>query len=80
LYDSYYRKAQQIRRLVLNDFETAFEQQGVDVLLHPTAPTTAFALAEKLNPVDMYINDIMTIPASMAGTLAASPLPRSLLV
>ncbi|ELR22159.1 aspartyl/glutamyltRNA(Asn/Gln) amidotransferase, A subunit [Acanthamoeba castellanii str. Neff] len=71
LYDSYYRKAQQIRRLVLNDFETAFGQ-GVDVLLHPTAPTPAFALAEKLNPVDMYINDIMTIPASMAGLPAVS--------
>ena len=57
---------------MLNDFEAAFGQ-GVDVLLHPTAPTPAFALAEKLNPVDMYINDIMTIPASMAGTLLPNP-------
>lgn len=72
LYDSYYRKAQQVRRLVLNDFDAVFNNNSVDVLLHPTAPTPAFALAENLNPVDMYVNDIMTIPASMAGTPLSS--------
>jgi len=79
LYESYYRKAQQVRQLVLQDFETAFAQHNIDVLLHPTAPTSAFPLSQKLNPVAMYVNDIMTIPASMAGTPFAAPSHQSLL-
>src|SRR6185503_13566819 len=65
-YDAYYRKAQQIRGLIARDFKEAFEQ--CDVLLTPTAPTSAFAAGEKMDdPVTMYLNDMFTIPASMAG-------------
>lgn len=65
-YDAYYRKAQQIRRLIKNDFVNAFEQ--VDVIVGPTAPNPAFAIGEKTNdPVTMYLEDIYTIPASLAG-------------
>ncbi|MBL4827635.1 MAG: Asp-tRNA(Asn)/Glu-tRNA(Gln) amidotransferase GatCAB subunit A, partial [Spongiibacteraceae bacterium] len=70
-YDAYYRKAQQIRRLIKNDFVTAFEQ--VDVIMGPTAPNPAFALGEKSNdPVTMYLEDLYTIPASLAGLPAMS--------
>jgi len=65
-YDAYYRKAQQIRALIARDFKQAFET--CDVLLTPTAPTAAFAAGEKMDdPVTMYLNDMFTIPASMAG-------------
>jgi len=65
-YDAYYRKAQQIRQLIARDFKEAF--QKCDVLLTPTAPTAAFAAGEKMDdPVTMYLNDMFTIPASMAG-------------
>ena len=65
-YDAYYRKAQRIRNLIVQDFKTAFEK--VDVLLTPTAPSAAFGIGENANdPVAMYLNDIFTIPASMAG-------------
>ena len=65
-YDAYYKKAQQIRSLIARDFRLAFEQ--CDVLLTPTAPTAAFAAGEKMDdPVTMYLNDMFTIPASMAG-------------
>ncbi|HZQ02067.1 MAG TPA: Asp-tRNA(Asn)/Glu-tRNA(Gln) amidotransferase subunit GatA [Reyranella sp.] len=65
-YDAYYRKAQQIRQLIARDFRQAFEK--CDVLLTPTAPTAAFAAGEKMDdPVTMYLNDMFTIPASMAG-------------
>jgi aspartyl-tRNA(Asn)/glutamyl-tRNA(Gln) amidotransferase subunit A len=65
-YDAYYRKAQQIRRLVKDDFVNAFEQ--VDVIMGPTTPNPAFAIGEKSNdPVTMYLEDIYTIPASLAG-------------
>ncbi|MGH8428944.1 MAG: amidase family protein, partial [Solimonas sp.] len=65
-YDAYYKKAQQVRALIARDFRQAFET--CDVLLTPTAPTAAFAAGEKMdNPVTMYLNDMFTIPASMAG-------------
>ncbi len=67
-YDSYYKKAQQIRRLVCQDFEKVFAD-GVDALLTPTTPSPAFLISEvnQLDPVQLYINDVMTIPASLAG-------------
>jgi aspartyl-tRNA(Asn)/glutamyl-tRNA(Gln) amidotransferase subunit A len=65
-YDAYYTKAQQIRALIARDFKQAFEK--CDVLLTPTAPTAAFAAGEQMDdPVAMYLNDMFTIPASMAG-------------
>ncbi|PVV09034.1 MAG: aspartyl/glutamyl-tRNA amidotransferase subunit A [gamma proteobacterium symbiont of Ctena orbiculata] len=65
-YDAYYLKAQKTRHLISDDFERAFET--VDVIMGPTAPTTAFALGEKMNdPVTMYLNDIYTIATNLAG-------------
>jgi aspartyl-tRNA(Asn)/glutamyl-tRNA(Gln) amidotransferase subunit A len=65
-YDAYYRKAQRVRRLISNDFKKAYE--SVDVLLTPTAPSAAFAIGEKMDdPVAMYLNDVFTVPASLAG-------------
>ncbi len=65
-FDAYYGKAQKVRTLVARDFAAAFEE--ADVLLSPTAPTTAFRLGEKLDdPVAMYLNDLATIPANLAG-------------
>ncbi len=65
-YDAYYLKAQKVRTLIKQDFEKAFEQ--VDVLVSPTAPTTAFKLGEKFSdPLSMYLNDLMTIPVNLAG-------------
>ncbi|MFT4287420.1 Asp-tRNA(Asn)/Glu-tRNA(Gln) amidotransferase subunit GatA [Nocardioides sp.] len=66
-YDAYYGQAQKIRTLIIEDFNRAFE--SVDVLVSPTAPTTAFRLGEKLDdPLAMYLNDLATIPANLAGT------------
>lgn len=65
-YDAYYIKAQKVRTLIANDFKAAFED--VDVLLTPTAPTAAFALGEKQeDPIAMYLNDVFTVPSSLAG-------------
>jgi aspartyl-tRNA(Asn)/glutamyl-tRNA(Gln) amidotransferase subunit A len=65
-YDAYYLKAQQIRRLISDDFRRAFER--VDVIMGPTAPTTAFRLGEKLeDPITMYLSDINTIAVNLAG-------------
>jgi aspartyl-tRNA(Asn)/glutamyl-tRNA(Gln) amidotransferase subunit A len=69
-FDAYYRKAQQVRALVAQDFRAAFD--AVDVLLAPTAPTAAFGLEEGLSPIEMYLNDVFTIPASLAGLPAMS--------
>jgi len=69
-YDAYYRKAQQIRRLIKNDFNKAFEE--VDVIMGPTSPHTAFKLGSKSDPVSMYLEDIYTIAANLAGLPAAS--------
>lgn len=65
-YDAYYLRAQKVRTLIKQDFEAAFGQ--VDVLVSPTAPTTAFKLGEKFaDPLSMYLNDLMTIPVNLAG-------------
>ena len=65
-YDAYYLKAQKVRRLIREDFVRAFEQ--VDVIMGPTAPTVAFGLGEKAaNPLQMYLMDIYTIAANLAG-------------
>lgn len=70
-YDAYYTKAQKVRALIARDFEEAFKQ--VDVLLTPTAPSAAFALGEKnADPLEMYLNDVFTVPASLAGVPAMS--------
>jgi aspartyl-tRNA(Asn)/glutamyl-tRNA(Gln) amidotransferase subunit A len=65
-YDAYYLKAQKVRTLIKQDFEAAFEK--VDVLITPTAPTTAFKAGEKTaDPLSMYLSDLMTIPVNLAG-------------
>ena len=65
-YDAYYGQAQKVRRLIADDFSRAFEV--ADVLVSPTAPTTAFKIGEKLDdPLAMYLNDVATIPANLAG-------------
>ncbi|MFD6178500.1 MULTISPECIES: Asp-tRNA(Asn)/Glu-tRNA(Gln) amidotransferase subunit GatA [unclassified Isoptericola] len=65
-YDAYYGSAQKVRTLIQRDFDSAFSQ--ADVLVSPTAPTTAFKLGEKLDdPLAMYLNDVATIPANLAG-------------
>jgi len=65
-YDAYYIQAQRVRRLVARDFAEAFER--CDVIMGPTSPGTAFRIGEKVNdPVQMYLNDIYTIPANLAG-------------
>jgi aspartyl-tRNA(Asn)/glutamyl-tRNA(Gln) amidotransferase subunit A len=70
-YDAYYKKAQQVRTLLTRDFLTAFQQ--VDVLVTPTAPTPAFKLGEKTDdPLSMYLADIYTVTASLAGICGIS--------
>ena len=65
-YDAYYKKAQQVRRLVKQDFDKAFEK--VDVLISPTCPHTAFDIGSKVeDPLSMYLTDIATITANLAG-------------
>jgi aspartyl-tRNA(Asn)/glutamyl-tRNA(Gln) amidotransferase subunit A len=65
-YDAYYAKAQKVRTLIKRDFERAFEQ--VDVIAAPVAPTTAFRLGEHSgDPLAMYLEDIFTLPANLAG-------------
>jgi len=65
-YDAYYVKAQQVRTKILNEFRSVFED--VDVLLTPTAPNAAFPVGAKMDdPVAMYLNDVFTVPANMAG-------------
>jgi len=75
-YDAYYLKAQRVRRLIADDFKRAFED--VDVILTPTAPSAAFAFGEKSDdPLAMYLNDVFTVPASLAG-LPGSSVPAGL--
>lgn len=69
-YDIYYKKAQQVRTIIKNDFQKAFSKY--DILLSPTTTTPTFAFGEKSNPLEMYMNDIMTIPANLAGIPALS--------
>jgi aspartyl-tRNA(Asn)/glutamyl-tRNA(Gln) amidotransferase subunit A len=68
-YDAYYLKAQRVRTLITRDFVTAFER--VDCILTPTAPSAAFAIGEKTeDPIAMYLNDVFTVPANLAGVPA----------
>jgi aspartyl-tRNA(Asn)/glutamyl-tRNA(Gln) amidotransferase subunit A len=70
-YEAYYGQAQKVRTLVIRDYEAAFE--SFDLLVSPTSPTTAFAIGEKAgDPMAMYLNDIFTIPANLAGVPAIS--------
>ena len=70
-YDAYYGQAQKVRTLIQRDFDAAFAQ--CDVLVSPTAPTTAFRIGEKADdPLAMYLNDVATIPVNMAGNCAMS--------
>jgi aspartyl-tRNA(Asn)/glutamyl-tRNA(Gln) amidotransferase subunit A len=70
-YDAYYLKAQRVRTLITRDFVTAFER--VDCILTPTAPSAAFAIGEKTeDPIAMYLNDVFTVPANLAGVPAIS--------
>ncbi len=84
-YEAYYHKAQQVRTLIARDFATAF--QSVDAILTPTAPSPAFAIgANSQDPIAMYLNDVFTVPASLAGLpglsvpagLSANGLPLGL--
>jgi aspartyl-tRNA(Asn)/glutamyl-tRNA(Gln) amidotransferase subunit A len=70
-YEAYYGQAQKVRTLVIRDYEAAFER--FDVLVSPTSPTTAFPIGAKVDdPMAMYLNDIFTIPANLAGVPAIS--------
>ncbi|HVV09878.1 Asp-tRNA(Asn)/Glu-tRNA(Gln) amidotransferase subunit GatA [Amycolatopsis sp.] len=70
-YDAYYGSAQKVRTLITRDFDAAFEQ--VDVLVSPTTPTTAFKIGERVDdPLAMYLSDICSIPANLAGNAAMS--------
>jgi aspartyl-tRNA(Asn)/glutamyl-tRNA(Gln) amidotransferase subunit A len=84
-YDAYYIKAQKVRTLIAQDFAQAYEK--CDVLLTPTTPTPAFGIGEKLDdPLSMYLNDVFTVPANLAGLpgisvpagLSANGLPLGL--
>ena len=84
-YEAYYLKAQQVRTLIKRDFEQAFE--AVDLVLTPATPTAAFRIGEKMDdPVAMYLNDVFTVPANLAGLpgiavpagLSAEDLPLGL--
>ena len=75
-YDAYYTQAQKVRTLISRDFTRAFAE--VDVILTPTAPSAAFALGEKsADPLEMYLNDVFSVPASLAG-LPAMSVPAGL--
>jgi aspartyl-tRNA(Asn)/glutamyl-tRNA(Gln) amidotransferase subunit A len=70
-YDAYYKKASSVRTLVKRDFDLAFAK--VDALVTPISPTPAFRLGEKVDdPLTMYLSDVYTLPASLAGVCALS--------
>jgi aspartyl-tRNA(Asn)/glutamyl-tRNA(Gln) amidotransferase subunit A len=70
-YDAYYLKAQRVRTLIMRDFAAAFDK--VDCILAPTAPSAAFAIGENTeDPIAMYLNDVFTVPANLAGIPAIS--------
>ena len=74
-YDAYYGKAQKVRELIKRDFERAFDLKngGVDAIISPVSPSAAFKIGEKANdPLKMYLEDIFTAPAKMAGLPAMS--------
>ncbi|MFA7431825.1 MAG: Asp-tRNA(Asn)/Glu-tRNA(Gln) amidotransferase subunit GatA [Rhodospirillaceae bacterium] len=75
-YDAYYLKAQRVRSLIARDFQNAFKD--VDVILTPTAPSAAFGMGENMDdPITMYLNDVFTVPTSLAG-LPGLSLPAGL--
>ena len=70
-YDGFYIQAQKVRSKIINDFDNAWSE--CDVILTPTAPSAAFSIGEKMDdPISMYMNDVFTVPASMAGLPAIS--------
>jgi aspartyl-tRNA(Asn)/glutamyl-tRNA(Gln) amidotransferase subunit A len=69
-YDAYYKQAEKVRSLITRDFEQAFEQ--VDALVSPASPTVAFKIGEISDPYQMYLNDVFTIPANLAGICGIS--------
>ncbi|WP_066647969.1 Asp-tRNA(Asn)/Glu-tRNA(Gln) amidotransferase subunit GatA [Christensenella timonensis] len=69
-YDAYYLKALKVKTLIKNDFDRLFEKY--DVLLSPTAPTPAFTIGAKATPLEMYVNDLFTVPVNIAGMAAIS--------
>ena len=70
-YDAYYLKALKVRKLISKDFEDAFN--GCDLIFTPTTPNVAFPIGEKqTDPIEMYLNDVLTVPASLAGLPAIS--------
>jgi aspartyl-tRNA(Asn)/glutamyl-tRNA(Gln) amidotransferase subunit A len=69
-YDAYYKRAEKVRSLITQDFEKAFER--FDVLASPTSPTVAFKIGEISDPYQMYLNDVFTIPANLAGNCGVS--------
>ena len=69
-YDAYYKQAEKVRTLITHDFEQAFEQ--VDVLVSPASPTVAFRIGEISDPYQMYLQDVFTIPANLAGICGVS--------
>ena len=77
-YDAYYNQARKVRTLIAQDFKEVF-QTGVEAILTPTTPSAAFAIGEEpSDPVEMYLNDIFTVPTSMAGLPGISvPAGRS---
>lgn len=75
-YDAYYKKAKEVQQLVREDFNRAFAK--FDLLLSPTAPTTAFKFGARKTPLEMYMNDILTLPVNLAGNCAVSvPVAQS---
>ena len=74
-YDAYYRKAQRVRNLIIQDFNKVFKD--VDVILTPTTPSPAFEVGSQQDPISMYMNDVFTVPASLAG-LPAMSVPSGL--
>ncbi len=64
-YDAYYKKAQQVRRLIKNDFDNAFEK--VDLIMSPTTRGAAFEAGSMSDPIEMYLEDLFTVPANLAG-------------
>jgi aspartyl-tRNA(Asn)/glutamyl-tRNA(Gln) amidotransferase subunit A len=69
-YDAYYKQAEKVRSLIIDDFKRAFER--FDVLVSPTTPNVAFKIGEISDPYQMYLNDVFTIPANLAGICGAS--------
>ncbi len=69
-YDAYYKKAQQVRKLIKNDFDRVFQE--VDIIASPTTPTPAFRFGEKTDPVDMYLADIFTLSCNLSGICGIS--------